>query len=107
VSKTEAGNFLKESPGDFQTRAIGLASEYDAMLRSPAWALLREFQDVQVQGYLNALEAAETYEGFLQAKANMNAIRKAQASALFLLDEIRFGIEARKTAPPSDPGTSA
>ncbi len=66
-----------------------MASEFDAMLRSPAWGLLLEFWEVQVQGHLNSLEVADTYEEFLKAKADMNAIKRARNGALFLLNEIK------------------
>lgn len=101
MKKTEAQEFLKQSPEDFQERCKRLATPFNEMVSSEAYALLLEFQNVMTSGYLNALEVADTYEEFLKAKANLDAIKRMKMAPITLSQIIKDGL-----AQPSTEGTS-
>lgn len=101
MKKQEAEEFLKQSPEDFQERCKRLATPFADMVSSEPYALLLEFQDAMVSGYLNALEVSDTYEEFLKAKANLDAIKRMKMAPITLASIIKEGL-----VQPSTEGTS-
>jgi hypothetical protein len=67
----------------------GEAPKIIALLASPGFEIWDKYAAAMEQAYKDNIALAESYDEFLEAKANWNAVRKARQLPLTLLAEIK------------------
>lgn len=91
MKKDKVLEFLEQSPKDFKDRCEALAEKFFAMTTSDEYKLLLEFQTDLEAFYISDLERVESYEEWIRAKANLDAIRRAKLAPITLADIIKQG----------------